>query len=187
MKGLLSLGDCNTLGILENEGNAYPERVSKHLGIVCTNRGLTMASSYELVDLFILRKIARKVVKKYKKVARSTGMHTRFGDKYVVDEKRYFDNLRLMIETVDTPFILIETTPTDEPTRNKHIKRYNYLMEMLSKEYAHTYFVRCFDLLSKDMETYIMDDGVHLTSEGHQRIADIVVALIEKEKLMERE
>ena len=219
MKGLLSLGDCNTLGILENEGNAYPERASKQLGIECTNRGLTMASSYELVDLFndtftpdiglvtiqcglvdswktfkyapyvkyypdnFLRKFARKIVKKYKKVARKAGLHTFLGDKYVVNEETYLFNLKLMIEATDIPFLLIETTPTNDQVRNREIKRYNNLIKMLSNEYPHTYFIECFDLLNADIKKYVMDDGVHLTSLGHEALANKIVTLVDNERL----
>jgi hypothetical protein len=221
MKTYLALGDCNTLGIRENEGNAYPERISAALQLKAMNKGYTMSSSYEMVELFrdnmaedivlvsiqcalvdswrtfryapyvkyypdnILRKIARKVIKKYKKVARRLGLQHYFGDKYVVDESVYLQNLREIIETTEIPVLLIETTPTSDPERNRHIRHYNQLLERLADRYSHTFIVRCFDDFLRNMDQYIMDDGVHITDAGYDLITAKVVNLVEDRQLVE--
>jgi lysophospholipase L1-like esterase len=46
-KKILAVGDCNTSGIGELNGQSYPERLEKRLQIAVTNCGHTMATSRE--------------------------------------------------------------------------------------------------------------------------------------------
>ncbi len=51
MKTLLALGDCNTLGVGDLRDNAYPERLGRQLGRLVKNRGWTMATTREGLNL----------------------------------------------------------------------------------------------------------------------------------------
>jgi len=110
MLKLLSIGDCNTLGIGSSEYNSYPERFSRQLKADCMNKGHTMCTTREGVHYFndfyndsfdlvtiqygladswktishapyvlyypdsFLRKLGRKLSKKYKKIAKKLGL-----------------------------------------------------------------------------------------------------------------
>lgn len=50
-KSILAVGDCNTLGIGNNLGNSYPERLGKRFGCNVTNCGYTMSTTREGVAL----------------------------------------------------------------------------------------------------------------------------------------
>ncbi len=52
MLKLLSIGDCNTLGIGSSEYNSYPERVARQLKADCVNKGHTMCTTREGVHYF---------------------------------------------------------------------------------------------------------------------------------------
>lgn len=52
MNKILSLGDCNTLGIESCKGNAYPERFARRLGCDVCNCGFTMATLREAEYFF---------------------------------------------------------------------------------------------------------------------------------------
>ncbi|MDD3342491.1 MAG: GDSL-type esterase/lipase family protein [Sulfurospirillaceae bacterium] len=47
LKTILSLGDCNTLGINENHQNAYPEKFAQAINHPCLNCGYTMSTTRE--------------------------------------------------------------------------------------------------------------------------------------------
>jgi len=49
---LLSLGDCNTLGVKECQGSAYPERFARLLGADVCNCGFTMSTLREAKYFF---------------------------------------------------------------------------------------------------------------------------------------
>ncbi|MEI7900326.1 MAG: SGNH/GDSL hydrolase family protein [bacterium] len=49
---ILSLGDCNTLGVQECRGNAYPERFARLLGAEVCNCGFTMSTLREAKYFF---------------------------------------------------------------------------------------------------------------------------------------
>jgi lysophospholipase L1-like esterase len=52
MAEIISLGDCNTLGIGELRGNSYPERLGKALNMKVDNRGFTMSTTREGLRIF---------------------------------------------------------------------------------------------------------------------------------------
>jgi lysophospholipase L1-like esterase len=51
-KKVLFLGDCNTLGTPEIEGDAYPEQLAQHLNIDVINCGHTMSTTREGCEYF---------------------------------------------------------------------------------------------------------------------------------------
>ena len=50
IRSLVAYGDCNTVGVAECRGNAYPERVAQALGCSVRNLGHTMSTTRELLQ-----------------------------------------------------------------------------------------------------------------------------------------
>ncbi len=211
MNILLSLGDCNTLGISNCVNNSYPEKLSKKLHLKCINSGFTMSTTCEMKYLFekynseevsivtiqyglvdswrtfryspyvlyypdnFLRKVFRKIVKKYKKIATKVGLDKLFGIKYVVSPNLYKDNLISIIEQTDKPILLIDTVPHTQMFRNKHIVKYNAILEQLSYDYDNCYYVKIYDDFLINIKDYLMDDGTHINNDGYKLILDKIM------------
>jgi lysophospholipase L1-like esterase len=202
MSDILALGDCNTLGVKDLKGDAYPERFAAALGKSVENCGFTMSTTREMLHFFnahqdsdqeiiliqyglvdswrtfkyapyvlyypdnYLRKIARKVVKKYKKTAKRMGLNTLLGVRSVVPIWEYEENLRNILErTKNSQVFLIDTIPHQDQSRNSEIERYNQVLLKLSKTYAHVHYVELYhDFL--EQTTYYLDK-THLNHEGY--------------------
>lgn len=205
---ILSLGDCNTLGIKECEGNAYPEQFAQMIGAESKNCGFTMSTlreakhffhdfydsatnivtiQYGLVDSWItfrhapyvlyypdnfLRKISRKVVKKYKKTCRQKGLNEKFGTKQVVPPDEFYNRLIKLIASCrsDTHIFLIETVPNNDESRNPNIQKYNALLKDAALSDSQCILIETYDYFFENKDVLYMDN-THMNVKGHEYIA----------------
>jgi lysophospholipase L1-like esterase len=113
------------------------------------------------------RKLARKVVKKYKKIARKLGLNELLGQKFVVSPQEFEKNLRYFCEG-SKRIIFIETPPhLTETFRNPNIYTYNQIMAKVAADYRHASVVRLYETIQK--EHYL--DEIHLNSSGYKFVA----------------
>jgi len=125
-----------------------------------------------------LRKMARKLVKKYKKTARNLGLNKIFGQKYVVSPKEYTANLQKIIKE-SKKVILVETPPhLTEQFRNKDIIFYNSLLEELTNKNKNCKIVKIYEDFAKDSSLYF--DEIHFNQEGYKLIAKKILEILEK-------
>ena len=116
-----------------------------------------------------LRKIARKAVKKYKKMARKWGLNDRLGQKYVVEPEEYRHNLTRMIQGSDRVF-LIETPPHRRQTfRNPDIQKYNAILKELSQKFDNAKLIEIYDDFLSDKDLYL--DDIHMSQKGYDLVA----------------
>jgi len=119
-----------------------------------------------------LRKISRKIVKKYKKICKNIGCNDRFGVKNVVGKEEFSQNIEAMIRhAASAKIFLIDTVPHHERSRNDEIRAYNGLLTQISRHYPHVCKVDLFDLFLENMPRYYLDN-THINDEGYRRIAE---------------
>jgi lysophospholipase L1-like esterase len=211
MKKMLSLGDCNTLGIKDSINNAYPEQIEKYSDFIVTNCGFTMSTTkegikffdefndkytssitiqYGLVDSWktfkyspyilyypdnIMRKISRKLIKKYKKISKKLGLNDLFGVKSVVCKDEYLENLLYIIKNSrNKKIFLIDTIPNKDLSRNNEIKEYNSILEKLSLRYSNCFYISIYDYFYKNMDSLYIDE-THMNNLGHKYIAEKIL------------
>lgn len=123
------------------------------------------------------RKMARKLVKKYKKVARRWGWNKRFGETHVVDPAEYRANIETIVRrATSSQVFLVETAPHQDPHRNLAIQAYNRILGEIATGYAHCRLVRIYDELSAHLSSYCFD-LTHLNEAGHELIAARILAV----------
>lgn len=119
------------------------------------------------------RKLARKLVKKIKKVGRRAGLHRWLGTKHVVGTTEYAQTLGAIIRHARScapgvVICLIATPPHLEEWRNPAIQEFNRVMQNVARE-THCLFVDVYPLFRGRPELYA--DSTHLNAEGHRVIA----------------
>lgn len=214
MNKILSLGDCNTLGVGDCRGNAYPEQFARAMGAEICNCGFTMSTIREakyffrdyydestkivtlqlgLVDSWdtfvyapyvlyypdnMLRKIARKVVKKYKKIARNLGLNDMIGKTPVVGPERFARGVAAIISACrpDTRILLVEAVPSQDESRNQAIKKYNELLKAAAASDSRCFLIELYGHFSRNMDT-LYADAVHINAKGHEFVAHKLVQL----------
>ncbi|MBE0491400.1 MAG: SGNH/GDSL hydrolase family protein [Sulfurospirillum sp.] len=216
MKTLLSLGDCNTLGIHENYKNAYPEKFANMINHKCINCGFTMSTckeglnffndtfndqtqvltiQYGLVDSWntfkyspyilyypdnFLRKILRKIIKKYKKICRKWYLHKFFGEKNVISKNEYYNNISsILMQCKNQRIILIDTVPNLDTTRNNNIKIYNKILDDIALKYPNCRRLYLYDYFLNNTKKLYLADGTHINNLGHNYIAEQLKELYE--------
>jgi hypothetical protein len=85
---ILALGDCITLGVQHLKGDSYPERFAKVLDVFYYSDNT-------------VRKIFRKIVKKYKKTVKKIGLNGFLGVLNVVSLEVYKNNIMTLIEQLN--------------------------------------------------------------------------------------
>jgi len=212
MSTVLALGDCNTLGVKDLKGNAYPEKFASALGKRVDNCGFTMSTTYEMLHFFedfkeqekeiiliqyglvdswktfkyapyvlyypdnAIRKIFRKIVKKYKKIAKKIGLNKLLGVSNVVALDMYENNIKTVLEkTRESTVFLIDTIPNLEISRNSEIVRYNQVLSRLSKQYDHVHYVEVYDDFLDKPEYYL--DNTHMNEQGYERITKNILSV----------
>jgi lysophospholipase L1-like esterase len=121
----------------------------------------------------ILRKLARKLVKKLKKVGRRAGLQRLLGTKHVVSPAEYEETLTAIVRHARTRapgvvICLIATPPHLEEWRNPAIQHFNRLMQAVASR-NNCLFVDVYPLLIGRRELYA--DHTHLNAAGHGVIA----------------
>ena len=120
----------------------------------------------------ILRKIARKIVKKYKKVCRRMGLHEKIGKSLVVNHAEFTQNLTEIIRLCrpETHIFLVETVPNQSCYRNPAIQEYNQLIRNIASTDSRCHLIQTYDYFMNNMDT-LYADKTHVNLKGHQFIA----------------
>ncbi len=129
-----------------------------------------------------LRKIARKIVKKYKKIARKIGLNKLIGARNVVPIDEYKNNIKTLVaDNPDKIFILIDTVPNNHLNRNENIKKYNNILKEITKDHANCYYLDIYEIFIKNLDNYYMD-ATHINGIGYEVITNRLLELYEKIK-----
>ncbi len=121
------------------------------------------------------RKLARKLVKKLKKWARSWQLQKRLGAVEQVPLEEYIENVRTVLKSAPgSQFVLVATAPNRDISRNPRILRYNAALAKLASEEPNAVYADAWDDLWSNLDACLMDDGTHLTPQGHRVVADCV-------------
>ncbi len=130
----------------------------------------------------LLRKIGRKVVKKYKKITRQVGLNTLLGTQNVVGKTEYQTNIEnLILSATNSIIILIDTIPNQQQFRNNEIVQYNSILSLLSERYNNCYKLDLYQDFLKNMDSYYLDE-THMNDLGYNHVTDKLVSLYEKIK-----
>ncbi len=123
-----------------------------------------------------LRKIGRKLVKKYKSIARKLGLTEKLGLAHVVPPTEFEANIRSMIESARPARVyLIEAAPHIEDARMPYLRQYNAVLAKLADEFEHAVLVRCFDELAVNLPSHFADE-THLNEAGFEIVTRALIA-----------
>ncbi|XOB93392.1 SGNH/GDSL hydrolase family protein [Pseudomonadota bacterium 24LQ007] len=130
---------------------------------------------------FPLRKLARKLVKKLKKLARVWQLQKRLGAVEQVPLSEYVDNLhQVIVSAPKTRFILVATAPNLDEPRNPRIKVYNEALARIAESHDNVMYVDVYEDIWAHRDLTLMEDGTHLTAAGHERIAAKIISVLEQ-------
>lgn len=120
-----------------------------------------------------LRKLARKLIKKLKKIGRTAGLHNLLGVKHVVDPAEYEMKLRTIIHharklSPTVVICLISTPPHLEWNRNPAIQAFNRRMQLVAED-CRCLYVDVYAVFAGRPDLYV--DSTHLNAEGHRLVA----------------
>ena len=122
-----------------------------------------------------VRKVFRKIVKKYKKIAKKIGLNKLLGVSNVVALDEYENNIKTVLQkTRKSAVFLIDTIPNLEISRNSEIVRYNQVLFHLSKQYDHVHYVKVYDDFLDRPEYYL--DNTHMNEKGYERITQKILS-----------
>lgn len=125
----------------------------------------------------IFRKYYRKLVKKYKKVCKAIGLNNLLGVENVVPDKQYKSNIDLLINSYpDKLFILIDTIPNKDISRNEEIVRYNKILEDISDRHKNVLYLKIYDVFLNSFDTYYLDK-THINDNGYKFILQRLLEL----------
>ncbi|KIM04177.1 MAG: hypothetical protein KU29_10775 [Sulfurovum sp. FS06-10] len=122
-----------------------------------------------------LRKIARKLVKKYKKISKLLGLHRWLGTASVVSLDEYIANIKFIIEQAKNQcIILVDTPPHKEVYRNTEIQRYNNALDVLANSYSHCTRLHIYNTFKQNFEIFYADN-THMNDSGHEYIKNELI------------
>ncbi|MDK8466018.1 GDSL-type esterase/lipase family protein [Marinobacter sp. SS13-12] len=125
------------------------------------------------------RKLARKLVKKLKKWARHFQLQERWGAVEQVPLDEYLGNIEKVVRSApDTLFVLVATPPNLDEPRNPRIERYNQGLHQLAGQEPNALLADAYERLWQQKANTLMDDGTHLTVEGHRVVAGAVISAL---------
>lgn len=126
---------------------------------------------------YFFRKIFRKIVKKYKKFAKSLKLNELFGTKNVVGVKEYENNIeKIILAAANSVVILIDTVPNHQLFRNSAIEEYNSVLDKLAKQYKNCYKLDIYKDFLENMDTYYLDE-THINNIGYDVITNKIFNL----------
>jgi len=129
-----------------------------------------------------LRKIARKIVKKYKKIARKLGLNKLIGANNVVPIDEYKDNIETIVaDNQNKIFILIDTVPNNHLNRNENIKKYNKTLKEVAGKYKNCYYLDIYEIFINNLDNYYLD-ATHINGAGYDAITNKLLELYKKIK-----
>jgi len=123
-----------------------------------------------------IRKIFRKIVKKYKKTAKKIGLNRLLGVSNVVALETYKNNIESIIQqSKDCTIFLISTIPNLDTSRNSEIIRYNQVLLQLSKNYPHVHFIDVYNDFVDRSDYYL--DNTHINESGYELITQKILSV----------
>jgi len=129
-----------------------------------------------------LRKIARKIVKKYKKTARKIGLNKLIGARNVVPIDEYKNNIKALVaDNQNKIFILIDTVPNNHLNRNENIKKYNKILKEIARKYKNCYYLDIYEIFINNLDNYYLD-ATHINDIGYDAITNKLLELYKKIK-----
>lgn len=125
------------------------------------------------------RKIARKVVKKTKKIAKTIKLNDLLGLKSVVNIDEYQHNIKKIIESIDKhkKVLLIETIPNKDLLRNAEILKYNNILKKLSENYDNCIYIDIYEDFMGNFDKWYYDN-THINSIGYDFISKKIIKLL---------
>lgn len=124
----------------------------------------------------VIRKIFRKIVKKYKKTAKKIGLNKLLGVSNVVDLEAYKHHLESVIhQSTDCSVFLISTIPNLDISRNSAIMKYNEVLSELSEQYSHVDYVEVYQDFLNHPEYYL--DNTHMNEVGYEAITQKLLSV----------
>lgn len=127
----------------------------------------------------LLRKIARKIVKKYKKTSKNLGLNDFLGTKNVVSPNSYKINLEYIFSKIKNKKVfLLDTVPNKELERNSNIKQYNKILDDICSSFDNCYRVKFYDIFEKNLDIYYLDN-THINDLGYKIIAEELIKVYE--------
>jgi len=122
------------------------------------------------------RKFYRKLVKKYKKLCRQTGLNTLLGTSNVVGKDEYINNIETIIATAkDKLIFLIDTVPNqtaseDIISKNKEIRLYNSYLDLIAIKNKNVIRIKLYDYFEGKLDQFYHDE-THINKIGYTYIA----------------
>ena len=182
---MLGKSVCNcgvTMSTTREMIRLYPECIGEETEIVLVQYGLVDSWKTFKYSPYVLyypdnpmRKIARKLVKKYKKIARNFGLNRLLGENNVVPIQAYRRHLETLAEAYkEKNLFLIDTVPNQDRRRNPEILRYNTVMRQVAEKYSHVIYIDLYRLFEKHPEWYM--EATHINAEGHRVIAERIAS-----------
>lgn len=129
----------------------------------------------------VLRRLGRKLIKKYKKLGRKWGLNQLLGVAPVVPLPEYLDKIEQIIAVAPQVFLL-DTVPNKEDARNAAIQQYNAALTVLAQRFKHVHKVDLYDHFSQQMDTLYLDN-THINQAGHDYIAAQLKACYEHSRI----
>jgi hypothetical protein len=122
-----------------------------------------------------LRKQVRSLVKKFKKICRSTGLNRRFGEVNVVGPQEYEDNLHTIVTLAEKSTVfLIDTVPNKQTERNVEIQRYNSIMSKVATHYPHCIKIDLYSHFKHNLDHFYHDE-THCNAAGYDFITQQIL------------
>ena len=126
-----------------------------------------------------IRKIFRKIVKKYKKIAKKIGLNQFLGVSNVVALEAYKNNIESVIQrSKGRTVFLISTIPHLDTSRNSEIMKYNAVLSQLSEQYTHVYFIDVYNDFLNNLEYYL--DNTHMNEAGYEVITQKILSVYDQ-------
>jgi len=123
-----------------------------------------------------IRKIFRKIIKKYKKTAKNIGLNKLLGVSNVVDVESYKNHIEsVILRSQNCKIFLISTIPNIDKTRNSEIIRYNEVLSQLAIKYAHVHYVEVYNDFLGHQEYYL--DNTHMNDTGYEIISQKLLSV----------
>jgi hypothetical protein len=127
-----------------------------------------------------LRKQVRSLVKKYKKICRSSGLNKRIGEVNVVSPLEYKENLHKIIALAKrTTVFLIDTVPHKQIQRNDEIQYYNNILSSVAGCYPNCIKIDLYAHFLENINRYYHDE-THCNGAGYDHIVEQIMNSVNK-------
>lgn len=126
-----------------------------------------------------IRKLLRKIVKKYKKIAKGIGLNRFLDVSNVVDIEVYRNNIESVIQkSKNCMLFLISTIPNLDTSRNSEIMKYNEILSHLSEQYTYVHYIDIYNDFLNRPEYYL--DKTHINETGYEIITQKILLIYDQ-------